>query len=128
MLDIGEGRGALVIYTAPHLVGQEIEIRLHDGEWSGVHTAVRTRYVGDRVLYAGVFGSLDAGRYALRLRPTDADGHHHGDEYGHHHHGPGDHDHDAHQSGPVRTTDSVPTVVVTAGTVVETTLEETAAR
>ena len=68
MLDIGEGTGALVVYTSETVTGQEIEIRSHDGVWAGVHTAVRPRHVGDTVLHAGVFGSLPTGLYDLRVR------------------------------------------------------------
>jgi hypothetical protein len=68
MLDIGGDTGALVVYTSERLLGQEIETRTHGGIWAGVHTAVRARHVGDTVLYAGVFGSLAAGLYDLRVR------------------------------------------------------------
>jgi hypothetical protein len=68
MLDIGDDTGALVVYTSSPLLGHEIEVRTHTGIWAGVHTAVRARHVGDTVLYAGVFGSLPAGRYDLRVR------------------------------------------------------------
>jgi hypothetical protein len=74
MLDIGPGRGALVVYAPESLLGEEIEIRPHGEDWAGAHTAVRARHVGDRVLYAGVFGSLAAGRYDFRLRTSSADG------------------------------------------------------
>ena len=68
MVEIGDGRGALVVYTAAECDGQEIEIRPHDGVWSGLHTGVRARQVGARVLHAGVFGSLPVGLYHFRLR------------------------------------------------------------
>jgi hypothetical protein len=71
MLDIGEGTGALVVYTSEAGSGREIEIRPHDGAWAGVHTAVRPRLMGATVLHAGVFGSLPAGLYDLRVRPAD---------------------------------------------------------
>jgi hypothetical protein len=56
------------VYTADHLVGAEIEIRPHDGEWTGLHTAVRARHMGAIVRHAGVFGSLAVGVYDLRVR------------------------------------------------------------
>jgi hypothetical protein len=93
MLDIGVGRGALVVYTSDGLGGREIEIRPHEGTWAGEHTAVRPRRLGDRVLHAGVFGSLPAGPYDLRVRTT-------GNEAG-------------------TTTEVVPTVTVEEGAVVE---------
>jgi hypothetical protein len=74
MLDIGPGRGALVVYAPQSLLGEEIEIRPHGEDWAGAHTAVRARHVGDRVLHAGVFGSLAAGRYDIRLRTSSAEG------------------------------------------------------
>jgi hypothetical protein len=33
---------------------------------------VRSRHLGDRVLHAGVFGSLPAGPYDLRLQPSSS--------------------------------------------------------
>ncbi len=68
VLDIGPHAGALVLYTDRDLAGAEIEIRPDGGPWLGAHTAVRERHVGDRVLYAGVFGSLAPGSYDLRLK------------------------------------------------------------
>ncbi len=68
VLDIGPHAGALVLYTSEGLAGAEIEIRPGDGPWLGAHTAVRARHVGGRVRYAGVFGSLAPGAYALRLK------------------------------------------------------------
>jgi hypothetical protein len=68
MVEIGKETGALVVYTAAELEGREIEIRPHDGTWSGLHTGVRARHVGPRVLHAGVFGSLPVGLYDFRLR------------------------------------------------------------
>jgi hypothetical protein len=109
LLDIGGGNGALVVYGSDGLAGEEIEIRPHGGTWSGVHTAVRARHVGDRVLHAGVFGSLPAGLYDLRLRPTAADG---GADHGHHSH-----------ASPARATGAaVTTVAVAPGAVAETTV------
>ncbi len=68
VLDIGPHAGAVVLYTNEGLAGAEIEIRPGDGPWLGVHTAVRERHVGGRVLYAGVFGSLAPGAYEVRRR------------------------------------------------------------
>jgi len=111
MLDIGEGAGALVVYTSDRLTGQEIEIRPHGGVWADDHTAVRARHVGDRVLHAGVFGSLRAGRYELRLRGSSADHAHRGLRI--------------HRSGGTATASTVTTVVIAPGAVAETTLVPT---
>jgi hypothetical protein len=108
LVDIGEGAGALVVYTSETLLGREIEIRPHGGSWAGVHTAVRARHMGERVLHAGVFGTLPVGHYDLRVRSTSPG------------HGPGAHHHG---SGPgAETAEAVLSVRVHAGTVVETTL------
>jgi len=72
MLDIGEGTGALVVYATETVCGQEIEIRLHGEQWTGLHTAVRARHVGATVHHAGIFGSLPAGVYDVRIRPATA--------------------------------------------------------
>jgi hypothetical protein len=108
LLDIGEGAGALVVYTSETLLGREIEIRPHGGRWAGVHTAVRARHMGERVLHAGVFGTLPVGLYDLRVRSTSAG------------HGPGGHHHGS--GPPAEATDTVLTVRVDGGAVVETTL------
>ena len=105
MLDIGGDTGALVVYASPSLLGQEIEMRTHGGTWAGVHTAVRARHVGDTVFYAGVFGSVPAGLYDLRLRSG----------HGHAHHKAMEQHAAIHQ-----------TVTVTPGAVAETTLAESA--
>ena len=70
VLDIGGTRGAVIVYTPNSLSGAEIEIRRAGGPWDGTHTAVRRRDLRRTVVYAGVFGSLEAGAYQLRLRGT----------------------------------------------------------
>jgi hypothetical protein len=111
MLDIGSDVGALVVYTSALLAGQEIEIRPQGEAWDGVHTAVRARHLGATVLYAGVFGSLAAGSYDLRIRGLTPGAHHH------HVHEPGSAPHHHDDSPPVQTVELVP------GTVTETTLD-----
>jgi hypothetical protein len=71
VLDIGGDKGAAIIFTPGELVGQEIEIRPEGQPWIGTHTAVRARDLRDAVAHAGVFGSLRAGRYQLRIRQSD---------------------------------------------------------
>jgi len=68
VLDVGGSRGALVIFTAEFLDGEEIEIRPTGSPWSGTHTAIRKRDLRDSVAFAGVFGSLQAGRYQVRIK------------------------------------------------------------
>jgi hypothetical protein len=120
MLDIGEGAGALVVYTSELLADQEIEIRPRGEQWAGVHTAVRARHLGAAVLHAGVFGSLAPGLYDLRVRPAPSAIHMH------HAHGAlgadGADDH-AHSHGQSSAMSSpVMTVEVRPATVTETTL------
>jgi hypothetical protein len=74
MIEIGQGTGALVVYTGAECDGEEIEIRQHDGSWTGLHTGVRARHLGPRVLHAGVFGSLPVGLYDVRLRASSEEG------------------------------------------------------
>jgi hypothetical protein len=116
MLDIGTDVGALVVYSSELLAGQEIEIRPHGGSWAGLHTAVRPRHLGTAVLYAGVFGSLAAGSYDLRVRSVAPGAHHHHS-----------HDPDSAPHTHTHTLDHGPTaqtVDVVAGAVTETTLDD----
>ena len=74
VLDIGGDRGAAIIYTPDKMAGEELEIRAVGQPWNGAHTAVRRRDLHTTIRYAGVFGSLRAGRYNLRVRaPGSAD-------------------------------------------------------
>jgi len=73
VLDIGGSRGAAIVFTPGSLAGFEIEIRPAGGAWDGTHTGIRRRDLRDAVAYAGVFGSLEAGEYQLRLRGTPVD-------------------------------------------------------
>ena len=65
VLDIGDGFGALVIYTKPELQGVEIEVSLKGVESPRTHTVIQERHLGDRVLFAGVFAELSAGDYRI---------------------------------------------------------------
>lgn len=78
VLEVGGSRGALVIFTTELMDGKEIEIRAAGQPWKGTHTAIRPRDLRDSVAFAGVFGSLPAGRYQARIkadggRPEPAD-------------------------------------------------------
>ena len=71
-LDIGEGRGALVIYPSERYRGTEIEISRVDGDGRRVHTGVheRSTQVGSKL--TAIFGSLDAGQYVVWADETTA--------------------------------------------------------
>jgi hypothetical protein len=63
-LDIGAGRGALVIYPADRYRGREIEIsREEDGP--RVHTGVHERMTADGPVLSAIFGSLSNGDYVI---------------------------------------------------------------
>ena len=63
-LDIGFGRGALVIYPAESYRGREIEISPVGADWR-VHTGVHERGGDDGASLTAVFGSLPAGDYTI---------------------------------------------------------------
>ena len=64
-LDIGEGRGALVLYPDERFRGREIEISLVDGTGWRVHTGVHDRAAGAQSRLTAIFGSLRAGDYIV---------------------------------------------------------------
>jgi hypothetical protein len=68
IVDIGGDTGAAVIYTPSELAGAEIEIRAAGTEWDGSHTGVWERQGSGITSTAAVFGSLQAGRYELRIK------------------------------------------------------------
>jgi hypothetical protein len=74
MVDVGPGAGALVIYTADELRGQEIEISPKGSDSNRVHTDVLRRKTAGGHVYAAVFGSLSEGEYRLwhHSRPDPA--------------------------------------------------------
>ena len=63
-LDIGDGRGALVIYPAGRFRGREIEISPLDGG-PRTHTGVHERRAQSGMVLSAIFGSLPAGRYTV---------------------------------------------------------------
>jgi hypothetical protein len=65
VLDIGEGVGALILYTGPELRGAEIEVSLKDGDGKRVHTAIHERRVQGRIVFAGVYPDLPEGDYVI---------------------------------------------------------------
>jgi hypothetical protein len=64
-LDIGAGRGALVIYPSERFRGREIEINRAGQARTGLHTGVHERRSGAGSRLAAIFGSLDAGEYVV---------------------------------------------------------------
>jgi hypothetical protein len=64
-LDIGPGKGALVIYPGERFRGREIEISRHGANGHRVHTGVHERRSGAGALLTAVFGSLPAGAYTV---------------------------------------------------------------
>ena len=63
-LDIGPGRGALIVRTGPSRAFEEIEVtRSSDG--FKTHVAVLARQIGGGTVHAAVFGSLPEGMYRL---------------------------------------------------------------
>ena len=64
-LDIGEGRGALVIYPDERYRDREIEISPADADGHRVHTGVHERGTASGSRLTAVFGSLPAGEYVI---------------------------------------------------------------
>ncbi len=63
-LDVGPGRGALVLYPAERFRGREIEIS-RMGEAHRVHTGVHDRLTANGARLTAIFGSLAPGEYVL---------------------------------------------------------------
>jgi hypothetical protein len=64
-LDIGPGRGALVIYPDDRFRGREIEISRSDGDGHRVHTGVHEREARTGGILTAIFGSLPTGEYEV---------------------------------------------------------------
>jgi hypothetical protein len=64
-LDIGGGRGALIVYPSERYRGLEIEISPADGDAHRVHTGVHERGSAAGTTLTAIFGSLPAGRYVI---------------------------------------------------------------
>jgi hypothetical protein len=71
-LDIGVGRGALVIYPSERYRGTEIEISRADGDGRRVHTGVHERSTGAGSRLTAIFGSLADGDYVVWADATTA--------------------------------------------------------
>lgn len=64
-LDIGAGRGALVIYPDERYRDSEIEISPTEGDGRRVHTGVHERATQAGSTLTAIFGSLPAGGYLV---------------------------------------------------------------
>jgi hypothetical protein len=64
-LDIGDGRGALVIYPDERYRDREIEISPVPGDGRRVHTGVHERSTQAGSALTAIFGSLAAGGYVV---------------------------------------------------------------
>ncbi len=64
-LDVGPGRGALVLYPSERFRGREIEISRVGHDVSRVHTGVHERHAASRSTLTAIFGSLRAGEYVV---------------------------------------------------------------
>ncbi len=64
-LDIGPGRGALVIYPEARFRGREIEISRCGADGHRVHTGVHEREASSGGILTAIFGSLPTGEYEV---------------------------------------------------------------
>ena len=71
-IDIGGGRGALIIYPSERYRGLEIEISAADGDGRRVHTGVHERSSDAGSTLTAIFGSLPAGQYVIWKDETTA--------------------------------------------------------
>ncbi|MHB8600599.1 MAG: hypothetical protein ACYDER_27810 [Ktedonobacteraceae bacterium] len=70
VLDIGQGVGALAVYTRAELLGQEIEVSIKGNDEKRIHTAIHERKVNGRSIYAGLFLALPEGEYIIWVHPS----------------------------------------------------------
>lgn len=64
-LDIGPGKGALVIYPHERYRGREIELSRAEGDGRRTHTGVHERATEADSMLTAIFGSLPAGDYVV---------------------------------------------------------------
>lgn len=65
VLDIGDGVGALIIYTAAELRGREIEVSPKGSNAARIHADVHERVVGRHTVFTAIFPSLNEGEYTI---------------------------------------------------------------
>jgi len=72
VLDIGQGIGALIIYTTKALRGYQIDVSLKGNPTAKrVHTDVLERRIGGRLVCAAVFAELPEGEYITWSDPAE---------------------------------------------------------
>jgi hypothetical protein len=71
-IDVGPGRGALVIYPDERFREREIEISRAEGDGRRVHTGVHERSTQAGSMLTAIFGSLPAGEYVVWEDATTA--------------------------------------------------------
>ena len=64
-VDVGGGRGALVVYAPVGLIGSEIELSPAGADTRRTHSVFHERRTAGDHVYAAVFPTLLAGRYDL---------------------------------------------------------------
>jgi hypothetical protein len=64
-IDIGPGRGALVLYPSERFREREIEISRVGGDEHRIHTGVHERTTQAQSLLTAIFGSLPVGEYVV---------------------------------------------------------------
>ena len=70
-VDIGPGRGALVVRTDRHRCGTEIELSPLDDDTQRQHVWVLERVTSAGPAFAAVFASLESGTYVVWQRGDD---------------------------------------------------------
>jgi hypothetical protein len=74
VLDIGQDIGALIIYTAQDLRGQQIDVSPKGRPWQRTHTDVLSRQLNGRAFSAAVFQALPADHYNIWRNGQDFSG------------------------------------------------------
>jgi hypothetical protein len=68
VLELGPGKGALVLHAPPELDGRELQIRPRDpSAGPGTHSLVRPRHTARGVQHAAVYPDLRPGDYLIWL-------------------------------------------------------------
>jgi hypothetical protein len=73
ILDIGDDRGGLIVYTGPELRAQEIEVFPVTDPGHKTHTDVQERVFGGQTIFTAVFAPLPIGPYEIS-QPADRAG------------------------------------------------------